>query len=312
VSLGEESAAVIEAVLLGTGGMMPLPDRWLSSLLVRVNGELTLFDCGEGTQIAWRSTGWSMRRLGAICVSHTHADHVAGLPGLLHAVANVGRREPIEIVGPLGTRDVVQGLRTIAPVLPFDVSVRELGSGCRFALPGGVVGTCREGEHRLPVLAYRLDLARGPAFLPERAAELGVPLHLWRELQLGREARWDGRRARPQDVLGTPRPGLAIAYVTDTRPIPALAEFASHVDLFVCEATYGSDEDQAKAIEHRHMTFREAATLARDAQATRLWLTHFSPAVADPESFLANASDVFPGAVVGHAGQEIALRFHDP
>src|SRR5919107_616300 len=132
---------MIGAVLLGTGGMMPLPGRWLSSLLIRVKGHLTLFDCGEGTQIAWRQSGWGFRRLGAICVSHTHADHIAGLPGLLHAVANAGRTEPIDVFGPAGTKETVRGLRTIAPVLPFSVRVIELDSGERFSLPGGLSGS---------------------------------------------------------------------------------------------------------------------------------------------------------------------------
>ena len=159
--------------------MLPLPDRWLSCLLIRVNGQLTLFDCGEGTQIAWRESGWGFKRLGTICISHTHADHVAGFPGLLHAVANAGRTEPISVYGPEGTADVVSALRVIAPVLPYDVQVTELRGGERFPLAGGLTGTCEPGDHALPVLAYRCDLLRGRAFLPERARALGVPIGLW-------------------------------------------------------------------------------------------------------------------------------------
>src|SRR3954466_15650317 len=122
---------MIDAVLLGTGGMLPLSSRWLSCLVIRVNGQLTLFDCGEGTQIAWRKSGWGFRRLGAICISHTHADHVGGLPGLLHAVANSGRTESIEVFGPAGIEEVVRGLRLIAPLLPYEVWVRELHGGER-------------------------------------------------------------------------------------------------------------------------------------------------------------------------------------
>ncbi|HLL50566.1 MAG TPA: MBL fold metallo-hydrolase, partial [Thermomicrobiales bacterium] len=147
--------------------MLPLPRRWLSSLLVRVEGRMTLFDCGEGTQIAWRESGWGFRRLDAVCISHTHADHIAGLPGLLHAVANAGRTELIDVFGPVGTTEVVQGLRTIAPVLPFDVRVIELAGGEQFPLPGELQGACIAGDHALPVLAYRVDLSRGRAFLPD-------------------------------------------------------------------------------------------------------------------------------------------------
>ena len=179
---------MIDIALLGTGGMMPLPRRWLSSLLVRVGGDVILFDCGEGTQIAWRATGWSFRRLSAICISHTHSDHIAGLPGLLHTVANTGRTEPITIFGPVGLAAVVQGLRVIAPQLPFPVEVRELTSGDTFPLPEGMRGACMAGEHALPVLAYRLDLARRRRFLADRARSL---LDEWTAAQLARSGAED-------------------------------------------------------------------------------------------------------------------------
>jgi ribonuclease Z len=301
---------MIDVVLLGTGGMMPLPGRWLSSLLMRANGELTLFDCGEGTQIAWRAAGWSFRRLGAICISHTHADHIGGLPGLLHTVANTGRTEPIDLFGPPGTVDVVRGLRSIAPTLPYELHVTELLGGAEFALPGGLVGTCVAGEHGLPVLAYRADLHRQPAFQPERARQLGIPVPLWNRLQARRAVSWEGGSAKPAAVLGPARRGLGIAYVTDTRPIPDLIRLAADVDLLVCEGTYGSDEDLPKAIRNQHMTFREAATLARDARAGQLWLTHFSPALEDPEACASLATGVFPATTVGHDG--LIARFVFP
>lgn len=301
---------MIDVVLLGTGGMLPLPDRWLSSLLMRVNGAFTLFDCGEGTQIAWRQAGWSLRRLEAICVSHTHADHVAGLPGMFHAVANADRVEPIVVYGPEGTAEVVRGLRTIAPYLPYEVRVTELRSGETFPLPGGMTGSCREGKHALPVLAYRADLPRDRAFLPERAKALGVPMQRWGALQRGEAVRWEGGgSATPEEVLGPPRRGLSVAYVTDTRPLPELAEFAAGVDLLVCEGTYGRDEDAEKAVRNTHMTFREAATLAREAGVRRLWITHFSPGLDDPGSFAGNATEVVAGAVIGHDGMTEVLPY---
>lgn len=302
---------MIDAVLLGTGGMLPLPNRWLSSLVIRVNGHLTLFDCGEGTQIAWRESGWGFRRLGAICISHTHADHIAGLPGLLHAVANAGRTEPISVFGPAGTADVVSALRTIAPVLPYEVLPTDLRGGERFTLPGGLVGSCEPGDHALPVLAYRADLVRRRAFLPERARALEIPIELWKRLQAGEHVSWTGGTATPDAVLGPPRSGVSIAYVTDTRPVPELWRFLKAVDLLVCEGTYGSDEDHSKAVRNRHMTFREAATLATRADAHLLWITHFSPALEDPGAFVANATDVFPKAMVGRDGLSIGLPFPD-
>ena len=302
---------MIDAVLLGTSGMQPLPKRWLSSFLIRVNGHLTLFDCGEATQIAWRQSGWGFRRLVTIFISHTHADHIAGLPGLLHALANAGRTEPIRLFGPVGTADVVAALRVIAPVLPYEVRITELRGDERFSVPGGLVGSCEPGDHALPVLAYRLDLARGRAFLPERARALGVPIDLWGRLQAGEPVSWHSGTATPDAVLGPPRPGLSIAYVTDTRPTPKMPRFLESVELLICEGTYATDEELPKAVRNRHMTFGEAATMARDAGANRLWITHFSPALEDPGAFTANATNIFPEATIGHDGLKISLPFPD-
>ena len=303
---------MIDVALLGTGGMMPLPHRWLSSLLLRANGELTLCDCGEGTQIALREVGWGFRRIGAICLSHTHADHIAGLPGLLHAVANTGRTEAIALFGPRGTAGVVAGLRTIAPQLPFPVKVAELTGGESFELPGGLKGQCAAGEHALPVLAYRIDQLRQRAFLPEAARALGVPLHLWRRLQDGEPVVWDSGEAVPTQVLGPAREGIAVAYVTDTRPTPEIVALVAGVDLLVCEGTYGSDEDAEKAKHNRHMTFREAATIARNAGARTLWITHFSPALEDPEAFASNATEVFAESTIARDGLTVSLTFPEP
>lgn len=300
---------MIDIALLGTGGMMPLPGRWLSSLLVRVGGDVILFDCGEGTQVAWRSTGWSFRRLSTICISHTHSDHIAGLPGLLHTVANTGRTEPITIYGPVGLAEVVNGLRVIAPQLPYPVEVRELESGETFPLPEAMQGSCVAGEHALPVLAYRLDLARKRRFLVDRAKALGVPTNLWRLLQDGQPVSVDGRTLVPDDVIGPPRPGISVAYVTDTRPTPSIASMIADVTLLVCEGNYGDDDHAEKAVRNTHMTFREAATLARNAGTQQLWITHFSPGVDNPQAFAGNAREVFPGAIIGRDGMRESLAF---
>jgi ribonuclease Z len=302
---------VIDLLLLGTGAMMPLPDRWLSSLLARCRGELTLFDCGEGTQIPGRTYGWGLRRLGAICLSHWHADHVAGLPGILHSLANAGRVEPVACYGPPGTAPVVAGLRQIAPDLPFPFDVRELASGETFALPGGLIGSALETVHRVPCLAYRVDAPRARRFDPDRARGFGIPQALWRELQQGRTVQWPGGAATPDDVLGPPRRGLAFAYVTDTRPTPELPAFLRGVDLLVCEGTYGDTAFQPKAVAHKHMTFAEAATLARKSEAGALLLTHFSPALEDPRSCLPEATAIFPATTVGESGLTWTLNYDE-
>lgn len=300
---------MIDVLLLGTGAMVPLPDRWLSSVLLRCRGSLVLFDCGEGTQISWRRFHWGFRRLDAICLSHAHADHVAGLPGLLHTVAHAGRVEPLVIYGPVGIAKVVEGLRVIAQPLPFAVDVHELGDGDRFAMPEGLRGTVREGRHRVPVLGYRLDMDRGPAFDRERAIALDVPRTLWSRLQRGERVEVDGRTILPEAVLGESRPGISVAFVTDTRPTAALGELVRDVDLLICEATYGEDADQPKAEQHGHMTVREAASLAARSGAGALWLTHFGAGMTDPEAYAGTAWSEFPGAVMGRAGLTGRLTF---
>jgi ribonuclease Z len=295
---------MLELALVGTGGMMPLPDRWLSSSLIRFGGHLVLFDCGEGTQISLRELGWGIKDIDLILISHVHGDHVAGLPGLLLTQGNSARTEPVDIVGPPGVVEVVNGLRVAAPYLPFEVRCRELESGAAFGLEELRI-TCVDADHRVPCLAYRVDLPRAPRFQAERARALGVPVTDWRRLQRGETV----SDVRPEDVLGPPRPGLSIGLVTDTRPTPAIAELMSGVDLLVSEATFGDDADQQRAVERKHMTFREAAELAVAAHARQLVLTHFSPSVTEPERFADNAQSVFANTLVGRDHLAVTLRF---
>jgi ribonuclease Z len=295
---------VLDVALVGTGGMMPLPNRWLSSVLVRYGRHLVLFDCGEGTQISLRELGWGLKDIDLILISHVHGDHVTGLPGLLLTQANSGRTEPVHIVGPHGLGAVVAGLMVVARHLPFEVRCRELASDEVFELDDLKV-TCVAAEHHVPCLAYRIDVPRGRRFLPDRARALGVPVQDWSRLQSGEPA----GGVDPSAVLGPPRRGLSVGLVTDTRPTDAIAELVAVVDLLVCEGTFGADEDQPRAVERTHMTFREAAQLAKRAQAKQLVLTHFSPSVVDPESFVANARDVFAESIAGQDHLVFSLRF---
>lgn len=302
---------MIDVLLLGNGAMVPLPDRYLSSVLFRLNGSLNLIDCGEGTQMSWRNYHWGFRRLDAIFLTHHHADHVAGLPGLFHTVANSGRTEPMHIYGPPGMIEVIKGLRVIAPWLPYDMVVHELEGGDSFELPSGVTGTVAWGEHRGPVLGYRFELPRQPAFLPDRAEALGVPRPMWSRLQRGETVTVDGREVAPEEVQSDPRKGISFAMVTDTRPTDDLKELARGADLLICEGTYGDDADIGKAIENRHMTFREAATLAREAEVGALWLTHFGAGMSCPQEWSANARDVFPDVELGYSGLQGQLTYDD-
>jgi ribonuclease Z len=300
---------MIDVVLLGTGAMVPLPGRWLSSAMMRVGGSLILLDCGEGTQVAMRQRHWGFRKLDTICLSHLHADHVAGVPGLLHTLANAGKTDPLTILGPEGTIDVIRGLRTVAPYLPYDVIVHELVDGATVEGPEGIAIRVAEGFHRVPVLGYRFAVARAPRFDPERARALGVPVQQWSLLQRGERVIVGGREIAPGDVCGDARAGVSLGFVTDSRPIEAIRDLVCGVDLLISEATFGSDDDTGKAERRGHMTFREAATLARDAGVGHLWLTHFSAGMEHPEMWRDNAAEVFPEVTVGYAGLQGTLAF---
>jgi ribonuclease Z len=300
---------MIDLLLLGNGAMVPLPKRPLSALQVRSNGRLVLFDCGEGTQVQMRKFHWGYRNLEAICLSHLHADHVAGLPGLFHTVANAGRTEPLHIYGPVGTIAVVQGLRVIAPWLPFDMVMHELDDGDSFDLLPGVRATVRLGMHRVPCLGWRVDVDRSPAFLPDVAQELGVPQTDWGRLQRGDTVMVGETLVKPEDVLGPARAGVSFAFITDTRVTAELEELISGVDLLVCEATYGQMDDSDKAGDWGHMTLQQACAFANAAGAKRLWLTHFGGTVDDPAALAPLARNLFPAAVIGEPGLTTTLSF---
>jgi ribonuclease Z len=302
---------MIDICLLGTCGMMPLPGRWLSCALVRNGATLTLFDCGEGTQIPWKSLGWGFRQLGAICFSHMHADHVAGLPGVLFMVAHAGRTEPLDIYGPVGTSYVVEGLRRIATELPFPVQIHELQGGESILLPGELHATCTPAAHGVPCLAYRAELARLPSFQADKAKALGLPVQLWSRLQHGETLEHNGQTITPEQVLGDPRRGISFAFITDTRPIQALSTLAHDVDLLICESMYDDVADLPLARAHAHMIAEESASIAQAAGAHALVLTHFSPKINNTSHAEKMARRVFANTRAGKDGMVITLTFPD-
>jgi ribonuclease Z len=302
---------MIDICLLGTCGMMPLPGRWLSCALVRNEANLTLFDCGEGTQIPWKSLGWGFRQLGAICFSHMHADHVAGLPGVLFMVAHAGRTEPLDIYGPVGTAYVVEGLRRIAAELPFPIHIHELRGGESIHLPGELHATCTPAVHGTPCLAYRAGLSRRPVFQADKARALGLPVQLWSRLQHGETLEYNGQTITPEQVLGDPRRGISFAFITDTRPTQALSTLAHDVDLLICESMYDDVADLPLARSNAHMTAEESASIAHDAGAHALVLTHFSPKINNTSQAEKMARRVFANTRAAKDGMVITLTFPD-
>lgn len=299
---------MIELCLLGTGGMVPLAGRYLTALYARHAGRALLIDCGECTQVALRVAGMRFKCVEGICLTHYHADHVSGLPGFLLTLGNEGRVEPLALYGPPGLERVVRALRVIAPELPYQVTLRELPpQGGAFDLAGMRVAAFPLAHGAMPCFGYRAELKRARRFEPERAQTLGVPLALWSRLQQGEDV--DGFRSA--EVLGPPRRGLAFLYATDTRPVPAIAEYGDSVDLMVLEGMFGDPDKLARAVETNHMMMAEAVALAVQAGARALWLTHFSPATQDPAAYWEELSKGFPGLRMGEDGMKTTLCFDE-
>ena len=302
---------MLDICLLGCGGMMPLPRRWLTSLMVRYNGSSLLIDCGEGTQIAIKEKGWSFKPIDVICFTHYHADHISGLQGLLLTLGNAQRTEPLVMIGPKGLERVVTALRCIAPELPFEIEYREIyGPEQVFEMNGYRIRAFRV-NHNVACYGYTVEIDRAGRFQAERAREQQIPLPLWSRLQKGETVEQDGRTYTPDMVLGPPRKGIKVTYCTDTRPVKAIAANAQDADLFICEGMYGEPGKEEKAVQYKHMTFREAASLAREAQVKRLWLTHYSPSLVRPDDYMDQVRAIFPGAEPGKDRKSIELDFEE-
>jgi len=324
---------MIDIALIGTGGMMPLPGRFLSSMLCRVNGKMILFDCGEGTQVSLRMLGWGFKQIDMICFTHFHGDHISGLPGLLLTMANAERTEPLKLFGPTGLQHVVKSLCVIAQDLPYELEFIEwpartpgnfsLQSASDTSSPD-YFHTYTEADemltlkalplwHRTPCFAYSIELMRRGKFDPARAKAQEIPLKLWSALQKHSDETivYNGKTYSSDMVLGPPRKGLKVVFCTDTRPVPALPSFVTDATLFICEGLYGDEERQEKAAARKHMTFREAAQAAKSANAKELWLTHFSPAMPDPYNYIKSATDVFPNSVVGKDRMSKTLKYEE-
>lgn len=302
---------MLDVCLLGTGGMMPLPYRWLTSLMVRYNGSSLLIDCGEGTQIAIKEKGWSFKPIDVICFTHYHGDHISGLPGLLLTMGNADRTEPLTLVGPRGLERVVNALRVIAPELPFEIKFIEITKPEEVLELNGYRITAFRVNHNVTCYGYTLEILRQGKFSPDSAREHEIPLKFWNPLQKGQTVEDEGRIYTPDMVLGPPRKGIKLTYTTDTRPTESILRNAKDSDLFICEGMYGEDDKIEKAKGYKHMTFREAATLARDAGVGEMWLTHYSPSLVRPDDYMDTVREIFPKAWPGKDGKSVELNFEE-
>ncbi len=302
---------MLDVCLLGTSGMLPLPGRWLTSLLLRYNGSSMLIDCGEGTQIAIKEKGWSFHPIDVICFTHYHADHISGLPGLLLTIGNSDRTEPVTLIGPKGLSRVVSALRVIAPELPFEIKFIEITQPEQVIELNGYRITAFKVNHNVLCYGYTLEILRQGKFSAERAKEQDIPLKYWNPLQKGQTIEADGITYTPEMVLGPARKGIRLTYTTDTRPTESILRNAKESDLFICEGMYGEDDKADKARGYKHMTFREAAVLARDARVKEMWLTHYSPSLVRPDEFMDKVREIFPNAYPGKDGKSLELNFEE-
>lgn len=289
--------------------MMPLPYRWLTSLMTRFNGSSLLIDCGEGTQIAIKEKGWSFKPIDVICFTHYHGDHISGLPGLLLTMGNADRREPLIMIGPKGLERVVNSLRVIAPELPFEIQFIEITEPEQsFEIKGYKINAFKV-KHNVICYGYSIEIDRAGKFDVQKAQENDIPKMYWKNLQKGETIELDGRVLTPDMVLGPKRRGIKLTYCTDTRPTDLICKNAEESDLFICEGMYGEKEKAAKAVEYKHMTFYEAAKLAKDAKVKEMWLTHYSPSLTRPEEYMDEVRKIYPNAIAGKDAMTVELDF---
>ena len=307
---------MIDLLLLGCGGSMPMPNRFLSAVLLSYKGRKILIDCGEGTQVSMRMVNTGFKTIDIICITHIHGDHIVGLPGLLGTIGNSGRTEPLTIIGPEGITDTVNKLRVIANYLPYEINIIENPKGI-FNINDEYPGwntqiSTLELDHSSPCIGYSFYFQRQPEFDVEKAKKNNVPKTLWSRLQKNEEKiSLDGIEYTSDMVLGKERNGIKVSMTTDTRPIKEIPDFIKNSDYFICEGTYGIDEDLPKAIKNKHMTFREAAKLAKDGNAKNLLLTHFGTAMDEPELYLNNATEGFENTIIGYDRYNVTLNFEE-
>ena len=287
-----------------------MPDRFLSASLIMYNGRKILIDCGEGTQVSMRMCNAGFKTIDVICISHIHGDHIVGLPGLLGTIGNSGRTEPITIIGPEGITKAVNGLRAVVEWLPYEINIIENPKESMSFMDNDIEISFLEVDHSAPCLGYSFYIKRSPRFDVESALKNNVPKNLWNILQKKEESvEMDGVIYTRDMVLGEERKGIKVSFVTDSRPCSNIPEFIKKSDLFICEGTYGSDDDIEKAVKNKHMTFREAANIALEGNVKKMLLTHFGTAMGNPYEYENNAKEVFENTILGSDRLKLTLDF---
>ncbi|MDT8367679.1 MAG: ribonuclease Z [Longimicrobiales bacterium] len=303
---------MIRITFLGTAAARPTPGRNVTGIAVQRDGELFLFDCGEGTQrqMMRYQTGFNVDQ---IFITHIHADHILGIPGLVRTMGLQGRTDRLTLYGPAGSRRVlIDAVHLGVERLPFEIEVREVGEGDSIDFEGWRIDVFAV-VHKHGAIGFRLrEDERLGRFDVNRARALGIPEGpIYGRLHRGETVEIDGRRIDPADLVGPTRPGRHVVYTGDTRPCARVVEIARHADLLIHEATF-VEEERDRAIETLHSTAAEAARVAVEAEVRRLVLTHISARHTDTfDRLREEAAEIFPGARVAHDGMVIEVPFPD-
>lgn len=304
---------MLDVCLLGTGGMMPLLYRYLTSLMLRCDGSSLLIDCGEATQLAIKKAELPTKPIDYILFTHFHADHISGLPGLLLEMKNSDRTEAITIAGPKGVERVVNSLRVIANELPFEIKFIELDENDGFFELKPFRIQYFKLKHKLNCIGFNIFNDRLPEFKIEKAKSNNVPLRFWNKLQHGESCidKETGIEYHPSMVMGEDRKGIKLTYLTDTRPCENIYKFANDSDLFICEGMYGEDDKEQNAKKYLHMTMKEACEIATKTNPKEMWLTHYSPSEVKPKIYENELKKIFPNVKICKDGEKKELNFED-
>ncbi len=290
---------------------MPLPYRWLTSLMARYNGQSILIDCGEGTQIAMKEKGWSPKPIDIMCFTHYHADHISGLPGMLLTMGNAEKTTPLLIIGPKGLERVVNAMRVVAPELPFEIQFMEITEAEQTFQFDGFRIEAFKVNHNVLCYGYNIVIERKGKFQLDKALALNIERKYWNKLQKGETIVLPEGTFTPDMVMGEERKGLKVTYCTDSRPTEGIVKNATAADLFICEGMYGEPDKLHKAKEYKHMTFYEAADMAKRANVKKMWLTHYSPSLTHPEDYANEVRAIFPNTIISKDGRSEELYFED-